>query len=194
VSDLPEIWSVILALGTMLDRVGVPWVVGGSVASTLRGVPRQTQDVDAVAALRPVHARALVAAAEPTFLVDFDAVRSALLGERPINLIHEPTFTKVDLFPVTDHPLSEAQIARRQRVEPEVGVAFWVLSPEDVILQKLRWYELGERVSDRQWRDIVGVLSVHRGRLDEAYLDRQASLARLRPVLDLARSQARTGS
>jgi hypothetical protein len=190
VSDLPEIWAVLLALGGALDGLQVPWVVGGSIASTLRGVPRQTQDIDVVAALRPAHARRLLDALEPVFLADFDVIRAALLAGRPINLLHEATFTKVDLFPVREDPLSEAQIARRQRVEPEPGVALWVLSPEDVVLQKLRWYELGDRVSDRQWRDLVGVLSVYRGRMDEGYLDLQAKQAGLAALLKGARSQA----
>lgn len=189
-SEIAEIWAVILALGSALDGMGVRWVVGGSIASTLRGVPRQTQDIDVVAALRPVHARRLVDAVEGAFLVDFDVARQALLAGRAINLLHEPTFTKVDLFPVREDPLSEAQIARRQRVEPEPGVVLWVLSPEDVVLQKLRWYELGDRVSDRQWRDLVGVLSVYRGRMDEAYLYLQAKRAGLTPLLDRARAQA----
>jgi hypothetical protein len=164
--------------------------VGGSIASTLRGVPRQTQDIDVVAALRPAHARRLSDAVQPTFLADFDVIPQALPSGRVINLLHEATFTKVDLFPVREDPLSEAQIARRQRVEPEPGVGLWVLSPEDVVLQKLRWYELGDRVSDRQWRDLVGVLSVYKGRMDEAYLDSQAARACLAPLLARARTQA----
>lgn len=82
-------------------------------------------------------------------------------------------------------PLSAAQLARRQWVPfqtPELQ-SLPVLSPEDVILQKLRWYEMTERGSERQWRDVLGVLKVHRGSPDEGYMRRQAEGAGLGQLL-----------
>lgn len=55
---------------------------------------------------------------------------------------------------------------------------------EDIVLVKLRWFELGNRISDKQWNDIVQVLEVQHGNLDEAYL---IKWARHFNVLDLLR-------
>lgn len=62
----------------------------------------------------------------------------------------------------------------------------FVLGPEDTILQKLRWYELGGRTSDRQWRDIVSVLRYSRGTLDGGYLEAVAKAASLDELLTKA--------
>jgi hypothetical protein len=40
----------------------------------------------------------------------------------------------------------------------------------DVILSKLEWYRMGGEVSDRQWRDILGVLKTQAGTIDLDYL------------------------
>lgn len=70
------------------------------------------------------------------------------------------------------------------------GLHIPVSSPEDVILHKLRWYQLGNRVSDRQWNDIVQVLEVQAGRLDLDYLDRWAKHFGVKELLELAIEQA----
>lgn len=67
-----------------------------------------------------------------------------------------------------------------------------MLSPEDVILQKLRWYDAGQRISERQWRDVLGVLKVRAGTLDEGYLRQQAADAGLGELLEQALDDART--
>ncbi len=52
----------------------------------------------------------------------------------------------------------------------------YVQSPEDVLLQKLRWYRKGGEVSGRQWRDVIGIVRVPGSRLDRAYLSYGAGL------------------
>ena len=51
--------------------------------------------------------------------------------------------------------------------------------PEDILLQKLRGFKLGGEISDRQWRDVLGIVRVQGDRLDRHYLERDA------PVLDV---------
>jgi hypothetical protein len=81
---------------------------------------------------------------------------------------------------------------RRQRVQ--IGNSpvqhLYVYTPEDILLQKLRWFRLGNEVSDRQWRDIVGILLVQGEALDRIYLQRGA--ATLGVVDLLARAVAST--
>ena len=62
-------------------------------------------------------------------------------------------------------------------------------APEDILLQKLRWYRLGSETSDRQWRDVLGIVRVQAGRLDAAYLRRGATILGVEDLLTKAMSE-----
>ena len=84
---------------------------------------------------------------------------------------------KVDVFIPRPRPFLQAQLDRAQRLtfsfETEISAKF--ASPEDTILAKLEWYRMGGEVSDRQWRDIIGVLKTRAGELDLEYLRKWAA-------------------
>lgn len=185
--------QIALKVGGTLDALGIPWIVGGSVASSIHGIPRATQDIDLIAEIRRMHANPLAAALEADFYVDQDAILDAVLRRASFNLVHLDTMTKVDIFVPKGDPLSTAQIRRRQFVPVGATPAesLPVLSAEDVILQKLRWYEAGQRVSERQWRDVLGVLKVRADALDEGYLRQQAADAGLGDLLQQALDDSR---
>lgn len=193
-TPLAEPIQIALKVGATLDALSIPWIVGGSIASSIHGIPRATQDLDLVAELRLHHASALRAAFEAEFYVDEDAIRDAIRRRASFNFVHLDTMIKVDVFVPRSDALSSAQIRRRQMLQ--VGATphetLPVLSPEDVILQKLRWYDAGQRISERQWRDVLGVLKVRAGTLDEAYLRAQAATAGLMELLHQALEDARS--
>jgi hypothetical protein len=99
---------------------------------------------------------------------------------------------KVDVFIPRTRPFLHSQIARAQRqtfiFETEVSAKF--ASPEDTILSKLEWYRLGGEVSDRQWRDILGVLKTRAGDLDLAYLRQWAGELKVGDLLERALNDA----
>jgi hypothetical protein len=189
---LAEPIQIALKVGGTLDALGIPWIVGGSVASSIHGIPRATQDIDLVAEIRRMHAKPLADALEADFYVDQDAILDAVLRRASFNLVHLDTMTKVDVFVPKGDALSAAQIRRRQFIQlgetPDESLP--VLSPEDVVLQKLRWYDAGQRISERQWRDVLGVLKVRAGVLDEGYLRQQAADAGLAELLQQALDDA----
>ncbi len=168
--------EVTLAVVRVLEGLEVEYLVGGSVASSVFGVPRATLDVDLVADLREGHVAGFVGAIQDGFYVDPDAVRDAVCRRASFNVIHLATMLKVDVFVLKPDPLSRSAMARRRRLDlpGTPPAAIEVASPEDIVLQKLHWYRLGEGVSERQWRDVLGVLRVQAGRLDEEYLRRWA--------------------
>lgn len=194
VSD-PDPVALARILARIFERLGVRYCVGGSVASSVYGEVRTTLDVDVVADLRPEHVDALVTAIEPEFYVVPEGVRRAVRERSSFNVIHEEMLVKADVYVVPRDPLFRDQLDRSRRValSADPGSEVALASPEDVVLHKLRWYEMGGRVSDRQWRDVLGVLKVQGTGLDFAYLERAASTLGLSESLARARSEAGCG-
>lgn len=180
---LAEPIEVTLAIGRILDALGVPWLVGGSLASSLHGIPRATQDVDIVADLLRDHVQPFVTAVEEDFYVSAEAVRDAVRRRATFNVIHLATMNKVDVFVLRHDPLARAEMDRRQFYLLDENRKLPVASPEDIILQKLDWYRKGNRISERQWRDVLGVMKVCEHRLDRDYLARQALSSGLEDLL-----------
>ncbi len=170
-------------VATVLDQLGVEWAIGGSIASSVHGEPRSTNDVDIIAKLRRFHARKLVQALGDDFYAVETVVEEAIDENRSFNVIDQRTVIKVDVFVPAPGPMGEGQLERRTKAEFDEDLEYFVLSREDTILQKLRWYELGNRVSDRQWRDIVGLLRIPESQLDREYLESTARAAGLADLL-----------
>jgi hypothetical protein len=176
-----------------LDRLGVPYALAGSVASTAYGLPRTTLDVDLVADLGPGQVGPLCAAAATAFYVSEDAVREAVARHRSFNLVHLATMMKVDIFVLGTDPYAREAFGRRRKVPlTGGGPAYFLPCPEDVVLRKLEWFRKGGEVSDRQWADVLGVLRVSGSLLDDAFLDRWAPELGVSGLLDRARREAGT--
>ncbi len=188
---LAEPLVVTLEVGEVLDGLGIPWVVGGSVASSLHGIPRSTQDVDIVVDLEPEHVEPLVRSLEDRFYVDRDAVMGAVRARGSCNLIHLATMTKIDVFAANRDALSRNQLRRRQLQPIDEGAVLPLTSPEDVVLQKLSWFRKGDGTSQRQWTDVLGVLRVRGGDLDMEYLQSTATSEGLGKLLDEAIAEVR---
>ena len=184
--QLLEPVKVALLVGDVLDSLQVPWLVGGSVASSLHGIPRSTHDVDLVADLREFHVLSLANSLSDRFLADTDALLDAVSRRSCCNLIHLETMTKVDIFVMRQDALAHREMARRQFFVLENGARMPLASAEDIVLQKLIWFHKGGRVSERQWRDVLGVLQVSGSELDSVYLREMAQGEGLLDLLDEA--------
>jgi hypothetical protein len=185
VTEAPDPIAVAVSVTRVLEALGIAHTIGGSIASSLAGEPRSTVDIDIVAALDDAHVPGLVSALSADFYVDDQALRRAVRERGIANLIHQATQLKVDLHVAGGTPLDEQQLRRRQRADLGAGRILHVHPPEDILLQKLRWYRKGGDTSDRQWRDVVAIVRVQGPRLDRQYLARHA------PSLDVADLLAR---
>ncbi len=187
-----EVARVTLLVTHALEQLGVPYAIGGSFASSVHGVMRSTLDVDIVADMREEHMQPLAAALAQEFYVDETMMRDALQSRSSFNLIHYETAFKVDIFIRKMRPFDQRQLERRRlaviTADPEQSV--YVISPEDTILAKLEWYRLGGEVSERQWRDVLGILKVRAGELDLAYLRTWAQELQVTNLLERALSEA----
>ncbi len=171
-----------------LEQIGIAYAVGGSLASSLHGVMRSTLDVDIVADMRLEHIPPLVAALSKEFYADGEMMRDAIEHHGSFNLIHYETAFKVDIFIRKLRAFDGMQLERRRisiiATDPEQSV--YVVSAEDIILAKLEWYRMGGEVSDRQWRDILGVLKTRAGELDLNYLRQWANELKVSDLLERA--------
>jgi hypothetical protein len=174
VTDPGEIRLALRPVVEALERMGIPYMVAGSVASSMHGVPRTTLDADVVARIEERHARPLVEALGDAYYASEQMIRDAVRRGSSFNLIHQGSMVKIDVFVAKSRPYDAGALGRRTRgaiEDLEVDVA----TPEDVVLSKLAWYDGGGRTSERQWGDVLGLLRIHRGALDLAYLRRWAA-------------------
>lgn len=187
-----ELLAAVRQVVTAFESLGVEYLIGGSVASSVLGEPRQTLDADMVAKLLGKHAEPFVAQLQSDFYADLASIHSAIQTQGCFNLIHLETMTKVDVFVRWRDPFGQSQIARRQkkRIGLSTPLELYFASAEDVVLAKLEWFRKGREVSDRQWRDLLGVLKVQTGSLDSAYLKQWADQLNVADLLRRALEEA----
>jgi hypothetical protein len=189
---LPAPILVVAKLAGVFDALEIRYFVGGSVASSVYGIPRTTQDVDLVADIKLSHVERVTNALINEFYVDADMIRDAIQRRATFNVIHLATMFKADIFIYKGDSWSQEEMtrARAEQFEaPEGNVTVRFASPEDTLLHKLVWYKLGNQISDRQWNDVLGVIRIQGDALDDEYLDHWAPLLEVSDLLARARQQ-----
>lgn len=183
---LPEPIAVTVKVTEVLEKLDIPYLIGGSLASTLYGMVRTTQDSDIVADMRAEHIQPFVTSLQSEFFMDEKMIAESVRRNSSFNIIHRETMFKVDVFIPLPRPFHQSQLARAQRqifsADPEVSARF--SSAEDIILSKLEWYRLGGEVSERQWRDVLGVLKTRAGALDLDYLRKWGNELKVSDLLE----------
>jgi hypothetical protein len=185
---LAEQVAVTLRVTEALESLNIPYLIGGSFASAIHGIPRMTADTDIVADLRMDQVDSLVAEMQESFYLDADSIRQAVRRRGSFNLIHLATMFKIDIFILNQRPYDVVQFERRQKrviaLKPERSA--FIASAEDNILTKLEWYRLGNEVSDQQWRDVRNVIGTQAELLDLAYLQQWANVLGVADLLERA--------
>jgi hypothetical protein len=191
-AEAPSSLEVVLFVIEVLEDLAVQYHIGGSFASAIHGVPRQTMDADLVVALDADRALALVQGLEDTFYVDPDVALDAVRRRGSFNAIHLASGFKIDFFVKGEADYDDIELERSVHVQistdPPRSAA--VKSAEDTVLRKLQWYRTGGEVSDRQWRDVLGVLVANRGGLDQEYLETWANRLQVEDLLRRAEREA----
>jgi len=150
-----------------LNEQNIPYMLSGSVSSSLHGQPRATNDADIVIAPAEEQLIAFVKSLGDDYYVSYDAARDAFKNNSAFNVIDIQNSWKADFIICKDRPFSREEFQRRRKANI-MGLDVWVVSPEDVILSKLEWAKNSE--SGQQYRDALGVATVQYDRLDRDYL------------------------
>ena len=189
---IPEPLRVTLAAVKALERMGVPYFVGGSLASSAHGVARATLDADIIARVAPQQADRFARELGTEFYADIDAITDAAARRSSFNVIHIATAFKIDVFVPPPTAYADVEMERRQSqvIDEDTGEEMVFSTAEDTLLAKLLWYRQGAEVSDRQWRDVLGILRVAGGSLDKSYLSLWAVELRVADLLDRAFHEA----
>jgi hypothetical protein len=167
-------------------KLGIPFAIGGSWASSVYGEPRSTLDVDLAAAPFPGQEEQLAKEIGDDFYCSVESMRAANRERSCFNLLHTTSGFKIDVFVQKDRVYDRMLLTRSSLRSLPDGTTLPLVSPEDIVLLKLEWYRIGGEVSDQQWRDIRGVLKARRGDLDEEYLDHWAAELGVRDLLQNA--------
>jgi hypothetical protein len=163
-----ELRGLLARLVALLDAAGVPFMVAGSFASTAHGMPSTTQDLDLVLdPPSPAALEALVRSMPPEqYYVDADALTQRSM----FNVVDLASGWKIDLILRKNRPFSRGEFARRMKLTL-LGVPVLVASAEDTIVAKLEWSKLAGG-SERQRRDVAGILATAGRELDRDYVER----------------------
>ncbi|HEX8251877.1 MAG TPA: hypothetical protein VF846_01925 [Thermoanaerobaculia bacterium] len=176
-------------IGAILSSLGIRYVVGGSVAAMIYGEPRMTTDLDIVVDADEKQVRALVAYLKDEYYIEEEDALQAVKYGSSFNAIHFEASLKIDFFVAEKRAAVREQFARARMVLLPEGVACFY-APEDILIRKLLWFRLGGEQSERQWRDIIGIIRLIDEPLDDVYLDRAAASFEVTDLLARAREAA----
>ncbi len=181
----PDLLLAIKPAINAFESLSIPYYIGGSIASSLYGLARATMDVDVVAQMGASQVASFVEQLKEAYYIDEHMILEAIASTSSFNLIHLETMIKIDVFIQKPDPFHQSALKRKQvdqLVPDDPESDFYFYSPEDILLHKLCWYEMGERTSERQWLDVLGIIKVQGHVLDQEYLTKWAQSVE---VLDL---------
>ena len=154
-----------------LEDAGIPYMISGSLGSSLHGEPRATNDIDLVIAPTAAQLTTFIQSLNEGYYVSPEVAQEALQNRSMFNVIDHQTGGKADFIIRKDRAFSFEEFRRRIPANM-LGIQASVISPEDAILSKLEWSK--ESQSERQFGDALGVAVIQWQRLDKAYLRKWA--------------------
>ena len=164
-----------------LEECGIPYMITGSFASNIHGLPRATQDADVIIEVEPGTLERFLESLGPAFYRSMEAAMDALSREQMFNVVHLETGFKVDPIVRKSRPFSIIEFSRRQPAF-YLGENRWFATAEDTILAKLEWSKMA--ISERQFSDALNVAKLQGENLDRAYLGKWAIELEILDLLD----------
>jgi hypothetical protein len=171
--------QLVISIIEALEAEDVPYMLAGSFASMVYGIPRSTKDVDFVIELEHASFDRLISRLDPLFELDPQQHLETLTWTRRHILVARSTPFKVELFLKSDDPHHQVQWQRKRHVfNPIIKHQVWMPTAEDVVIQKIRWSRPQDRI------DAENVILVQATLLDWPYIQHWCDLHGTRPLLD----------
>jgi len=153
----------------VLEAVDIPYMVTGSIASSLQGEPRLTHDIDIIISVTTSSVKTLLKVfPPPDYHLDEGSIYEAIKTNYSFNLIDVKGGNKVDFWLLTDEPFDQSRFSRRY-LEKFKDIKIYVSRPEDTILAKLRWAKFSNG-SEKQFKDALRIYEVQHPNLDIEYI------------------------
>jgi len=185
--------AVIQTLADVLDELNIGYAIAGSMASSVYGAVRFTQDADITVEPFSSVADKLYRKLKTDFYISENAMHQAIDNHTSFNVIHFATAFKIDVFVMAGSEFREQIFSRRRKfqLDRSAARALFFVSMEDIILLKLDWYRQSDYTSQRQWSDILGVLTAQSSAIDFEYLKTWAQKLGLDGLLRKAISESK---
>ena len=188
-----ELYELLEQIVQTFERLQIPYLITGSVASMAYGEPRLTNDIHLVAGIDQKHISGLLAAFPPrSFYLSEEAIRAAIAHQTQFNIIHPASGLKIDVIVRKDTPFDRSRFARGRMLRPAESYQAAFASAEDVIIKKMEYYQEG--ASDKHLRDITGMLKISGNEIDQAYIAEWADRLGLRPIWDMIQQRLKEPS
>lgn len=189
----PQELIILESFTDILQQLDIAYAIGGSMASSIYGKVRFTEDADITVEPFGDQADRLIELLSSDYYISKEAVYQALKQQASFNVIHLDSAFKIDVFIRKNTAFEKQLMARRKslKLSDSIEKEFAVISPEDIILLKLQWYRDGGCSSERQWNDVLGILTVQAERLDFEYLKKWAAILAINELLEKAVSESK---
>jgi hypothetical protein len=164
--------GIIKLFTDILDKLNIPYAIGGSIASSLYGRVRFTQDADITVMALDNKTDPFYSLTKRHFYISKSAMHQAIRNKTSFNVIHTKTAFKIDVFVAQDNEFNNnlLQRAKKIKLSEDIEKTFSVVTAEDIILLKLDWFKRSDCTSERQWSDILSVLTAQASTIDFEYL------------------------
>jgi hypothetical protein len=177
--------QIVLRVVDALEQANIDYMIVGSYSSNVHGIPRSTKDADFVIALPPGASINHVAdAIKPDLHLEPQMLFETVTGNYRYVITHLHSAFKVELFLLSADEHNQERFRRRAKQALD-DREVWYQTAEDVIIQKLRWYERIKRSKDRD--DVADVIDARRKLLDLPYIrswcDRHGTRALFEEIL-----------
>ncbi|MBI4065092.1 nucleotidyl transferase AbiEii/AbiGii toxin family protein [Candidatus Gottesmanbacteria bacterium] len=162
--------ELLVTIASFLEHHNIPYMITGAWSVIYYGRPRASHDIDFVVEMYKRDTKRILTALHHIphdFMIDIESAKNAVALKGMFQVFHKETLLKLDFWILTDEGFDQSRFTRRQRVTV-LDQPMYFASPEDTIIQKLRWYQMAK--IEKHIVDAAFVYQIQKKNLDVKYL------------------------